>query len=706
MKKLLSIFTLMLLMSASGAWAQDAKHLITATYREQTRSLEQPLPYATTIGALYEAVTGEPFSDLISSMSSVGMPLTGITSRNTSVVSIGELNGASTPVTVNADGETIINLIFGNYAQGILVSAISPLYAYVKDGVKDAGKWTVKVGEGEAQWLPIGGLKGDGSETVTLQYNGRMKVKGVKATSDAAPAEPSVPDGAINGKFSVSDGKQVYFSKGNLRYASGAWSFFDNQYDYYATYSADAWDKFGWSNSTNNFGMSTSTENAVYQGDLVDWGTVPGIGTGWRTLTKDEWNYLFMTRESGSKVNGMSPSPDNARYTHATINTDNGTGGIRGMILFPDGVTVNYSDATSWGGINQYSNWNGSTKCTTSQWNALAAKGFVFLPTGGVRNGTTISNSNNNGYYWSSYTASPTSGYAYYTRVVASTEPTTAYDSRKIGISVRLVREVATSDAPAKEPATVTTAPTGAAGLTTASAVTEKLATGGVADGGTLKYAITSTTTQPDDAAFTLTISPTVSDLKTALSMSTLAAGTYYVWYKVFADADHADSEAAYVSVAVAPAETTVTWNSSNIGGSYPNGLYVSGTDMPYEKEGITLSGNADMIHAEWYDYGDPTEAGISFKVYGSGGFTFTAPTGKKFTKIEMTLTNAAGWDIAYEEEKLGTGWAFNIDWETRILTVTWKGSAAVSTVGLLTGANDFSGGLVNSIVFTLVDAE
>lgn len=62
----------------------------------------------------------------------------------------------------------------------------------MKDGVKDADKWTVKVGEGQAQALPIGGLKGDGSETVTLQYNGRLKVKGVKATSEAAPAEEPV----------------------------------------------------------------------------------------------------------------------------------------------------------------------------------------------------------------------------------------------------------------------------------------------------------------------------------------------------------------------------------------------------------------------------------------------------------------------------------------------------------------------------------
>ena len=69
---------------------------------------------------------------------------------------------------------------------------IDEYYLTLADGVKDAGKWTAKVGEGQAQALPIGGLKGDGSETVTLQYNGRLKVKGVKAVSDAAAAEEPV----------------------------------------------------------------------------------------------------------------------------------------------------------------------------------------------------------------------------------------------------------------------------------------------------------------------------------------------------------------------------------------------------------------------------------------------------------------------------------------------------------------------------------
>ena len=218
-KRLIRLLAL-LMTAATGAWAQDAaKHLITATYDKQTRSLEQPLPYATTIGELYEAVSGgTTFDYLVSAMSSLEMPLTGISSNNTSAVSIGELNGASTPVTFIADGKATISINFGSYAHGIFVSAVSPLYANMKDGVKDADKWTVKVGEGQAQALPIGGLKGDGSETVTLQYNGRLKVKGVKATSDAAPAAPATVDLDASTK-AWADGSAFAVPAGGLTYS-------------------------------------------------------------------------------------------------------------------------------------------------------------------------------------------------------------------------------------------------------------------------------------------------------------------------------------------------------------------------------------------------------------------------------------------------------------------------------------------------------
>ena len=533
----------------------------------------------------------------------------------------------------------------------------------MKDGVKDADKWTVKVGEGQAQALPIGGLKGDGKETVTLQYNGRLKVKGVKATSEAA--EASIPDGAISGKFSVSDGKQVYFSKGNLRYASSKWSFFDNQYDYYTSHSADAWDHFGWSTSATTYGMSTSSNNDDYSGDFVDWGAT--MGAGWRTLTSDEWAYLLKTR-SASTVNGT----ENGRYAKAKVND------VGGVILFPDTYThpdgvaaptgVNATDEYGWEG-NSY---------TAADWTKMESAGCVFLPAAGCRYGSEMIGLGSYGYYGS---ATPDGAdYAYRVKFNSgSLEPANSIN-RCLGCSVRLVQE-ATSDAPAAKPAaTVTTAPTGAeivgVGKTTA------LVSGGVADGGTLMYAVTTTNTKPTSTAgFSATV-PTAKDIT--------ASGTVYVWYYVKGDDTHSDSEIAATAIEVPVAD--IVWDVTNV-----RSLRVMGTFESYEREGVTLSANAEQIVARWRDKGDPTTAGIQFEAMESGGYTFTAPTGKKFTKIEMTLTGFAGWDIA----NLGSGWSYSEDGMTGICKVTWKGTAA-STVGLLTGANNFGGERVKSIVFYL----
>ena len=276
--------------------------------------------------------------------------------------------------------------------------------------------------------LPIGGLKGDGKETVTLQYNGRLKVKSVTATSDEKPAEASVPDGAISGKFSVSDGKQVYFSKGNLRYASSKWSFFDNQYDYYTSHSADAWDKFGWSTSATTYGMSTSSSNGDYSGDFVDWGAT--MGAGWRTLTSDEWAYLLKTR-SASTVNGT----ENGRYAKAKVND------VGGVILFPDTYThpdgvaaptgVNATDEYGWEG-NSY---------TAADWTKMESAGCVFLPAAGCRYGSEMIGLGSYGYYGS---ATPDGAdYAYRVKFNSgSLEPANSIN-RCLGCSVRLVQEVA-----------------------------------------------------------------------------------------------------------------------------------------------------------------------------------------------------------------------------------------------------------------------
>ena len=54
------------------------------------------------------------------------------------------------------------------------------------EGTEDADKWTVKVGEGEAQAFPVEGLEG---ETVTVTYTGTKRVKSVKAVKEGG-AEP------------------------------------------------------------------------------------------------------------------------------------------------------------------------------------------------------------------------------------------------------------------------------------------------------------------------------------------------------------------------------------------------------------------------------------------------------------------------------------------------------------------------------------
>ena len=573
-KNKLLLLLALLLTAATGAWAQDAKHLITATYREQTRSLEQPLPYATTIGELYEAVTGEPFSDLISSMSSVGMPLTGITSRNTSIVSIGEFNGASTPVTVIADGETIINLIFGSYVQGIPVSATSPLYAYMKDGVKDADKWTVKVGDGLAQALPIGGLKGDGSETVTLQYTGRLKVKGVKATSEAAPAEAtpalSITSPSV-GQVIGSDGKN--YAYGSLPTGVTAVA------------------KICYVSGSNGLALALTDEGQM------NWSTAmttcaahtPAFTGGtWKLASKDEWDNMINAAGSFTALRDGFSS----------------VGGTNMQRM---------SDSNYWSSTEYASNYARRIEFVNGSWSFMK-KDVDY----------------------------------YYVRACLAF----------------------TVEQSAKPAAAVTAAPTGAAvvgvGKTTA------LVSGGVADGGTLWYAVTTENTKPASTDGFSEAVPTAQGIT--------ASGKVYVWYYVKGDDTHTDSEIAATAIEVPVAD--VVWDATNV-----SDLSVSGNSEPYEKEGVTLSCNANQISAAWHNYGDPTKDGISFNTKETGGFTFTAPTGKAFAKIEMKANGPGGWSNA----NLGTGWAFNNT------TVTWTGSA--STVDLLTGANKFNKGTYISYI-------
>lgn len=106
--------------------------------------------------------------------------------------------------------------------------------------------------------------------------------------------------------------------------------------------------------------------------------------------------------------------------------------GVNGVILFPDGLTFASSEFNNLGTINDAGEWTRTT-CT-----ALAAKGCVFLPAAGSRNGTTVINAGTHGYYWSSekYGDTGASGLSFENELNANAS---SNDNRYYGYSVRLV---------------------------------------------------------------------------------------------------------------------------------------------------------------------------------------------------------------------------------------------------------------------------
>ena len=238
------------------------------------------------------------------------------------------------------------------------------------------------------------------------------------------------------GTFSVSESKQVTFSLGNLQYhpANDEWQFAANQTDYIGTDNSNisdsynGWlDLFGWSTSSTNFGVSTSTDYNDYSGSFVDWGTNQ-IGSDapntWRTLTYDEWEYLLNTRANASSLKGV-----------AQVN------GVNGLILLPDnwvcpaGVTFKSGFHSNYG-VDYYAAYQAFT---AAEWSKLEAAGAVFLPASGDRSGSNVSYVRNRGYYWS---ATEYDSYNEYYLFFASGGAYMYDYNRYIGLSVRLVKDL------------------------------------------------------------------------------------------------------------------------------------------------------------------------------------------------------------------------------------------------------------------------
>ncbi len=293
--------------------------------------------------------------------------------------------------------------------------------------------------------------------------NGQYYRITVSMTKQTAPAYKEY------GPFSVSPTQKVNFAQGNLKFtrtstsdawSTGKFSFMDNQYDYIETTNVSgdyanetAIGLFGWATSNSNTPAntyyypwetdktSTSYGSGITTADVnwsdndnafanYDWGK--NMGDGWRTLTNDEWKYLFNTTNSSDASFGRQAT---YRFAKAKL-----FGTTYGIILFPDNY-VHPSGVAAVAGLNATGNtsWNGNMYNATD-WKKMEDAGCVFLPAAGFRNGTSMMNVGSCGYYWSSTSYSNTKAYfMYFTEKLVL--PPSLYD-RYYGFSVRLVKNV------------------------------------------------------------------------------------------------------------------------------------------------------------------------------------------------------------------------------------------------------------------------
>ncbi len=254
------------------------------------------------------------------------------------------------------------------------------------------------------------------------------------------------PTGAINGKFSVSGIKQVWFSQGNLQYkaATNKWRFAESQLDYIGSSNSNisssysGWiDLFGWGTGNN---PTNSSGNYSDYSTFTDWGTNPitnggNVANKWRTLTSEEWRFLMFNRTT----------PSGIRYARATVN------GVKGVVVLPDDWDSSYYTL-----ITGYSGYSSNTISMSDWTSKFESNGALFLPAAGERVYTSFYDETggypnyHQGFYWTSSYYNDTQAYAlgfndvrldvgYYIMYELYYVLTNGY--RYYGYSVRLVTE-------------------------------------------------------------------------------------------------------------------------------------------------------------------------------------------------------------------------------------------------------------------------
>ena len=240
-------------------------------------------------------------------------------------------------------------------------------------------------------------------------------------------------NGKLVGKFSVSDKLQVYFSQGNLQYQASTktWQFADKQYKVVGenneaiSATNEGWiDLFIWGFADDP--LKNNYEESDFA-TFTDWGKNKISNGGnkanqWRTLTIDEWAYLYDGRENAEKLRGFASVRE-----------------VNGYVFLPD----------NWEGVEDVTFIQNSTDLTDNvysgpDWKVMEEAGAIFLPCAGVLSGKEYDYYNVFGYYWS---ANPYEGevgdafnFYFYTPSPSVSDNNIAHCTD--GYAVRLVKNV------------------------------------------------------------------------------------------------------------------------------------------------------------------------------------------------------------------------------------------------------------------------
>lgn len=342
--------------------------------------------------------------------------------------------------TVFMYGDAVYNKAFIDFTTGD-VSGVNPSNGAAEQGIINIGTG------GSSKYIAMIPQRTPSETTVnfaSVSKKGTMTfLRGIKenmlyCNNDYTGISPttetvSLPSSVLPRLFTVYPSRMVRFSKGNLQYDNSGkkgWSLAAHQYDYLGSWTSDGMqDLFCWgqtgANGTNMGNAGSYTTRATDLASVSEWGYVAKISqlTSWRTMNKDEMNYLLVERKT---VSGL-------RFAKAIVN------GVNGLVILPDDWSTSYYTLNNTNTTTASYNTN---VISGADWETyLEGNGAVFLPAAGYRNSAgAVSSAGSAARYWSVSAGSDT-GHAHATVFSESAlSPWGAEQWRNVGMAVRLVK--------------------------------------------------------------------------------------------------------------------------------------------------------------------------------------------------------------------------------------------------------------------------